>query len=99
MDRRQDIILVVDYHSENLQFRSLDLVTGEEQVFKKPTCASAIEQVVEAARNVAEARGGHVIWIMESTTGWARVKALLGTRAQFVLANVLQLPLPPKVLS
>jgi adenosylmethionine-8-amino-7-oxononanoate aminotransferase len=33
---------------------------------------------------------------MESTTGWARVKDLLGERARFVLANVLQMPLPPK---
>jgi len=96
MDDRQDIVLVVDYHSENLQFRSLDRATGEEEVFKKPTCASVIEEVVEAARNVAEARGGRVVWIMESTTGWARVKALLGSRAQFILANVLQMPLPPK---
>jgi len=36
------------------------------------------------------------VWIMESTTGWARVKALLGSRAQFIMANVLQMPLPPK---
>jgi hypothetical protein len=33
---------------------------------------------------------------MESTTGWARVKDLIGSRVQFVLANVLQMPLPPK---
>jgi transposase len=33
---------------------------------------------------------------MESTTGWSRVKDLLGERAEFVLANVLQMPLPPK---
>jgi len=33
---------------------------------------------------------------MESTTGWARVKKLLGGRAEFLLANVLQIPLPPK---
>jgi len=55
MDDRQDMVLVVDYHSVNLQFRSLDRVTGEEEVFKKPTCASAIEEVVEAAGKVAEA--------------------------------------------
>lgn len=41
-------------------------------------------------------RGGRIVWIMESTTGWARVKDLLGERVQFVLANVLQMPLPPK---
>ena len=33
---------------------------------------------------------------MESTTGWARVKDLLGDRVQIILANVLQMPLPPK---
>jgi transposase len=33
---------------------------------------------------------------MESTTGWARVKDLIGTRVRFILANVLQMPLPPK---
>jgi len=33
---------------------------------------------------------------MESTTGWARVKELLGDQAEFILANVLQMPLPPK---
>jgi transposase len=36
------------------------------------------------------------VWIMESTTGWARVKDLIGDRVRFVLANVLQMPLPPK---
>jgi transposase len=33
---------------------------------------------------------------MESTTGWARVKDLIGPRAHLVLSNVLQMPLPPK---
>ncbi len=33
---------------------------------------------------------------MESTTGWARVKKLLGDKAALVVANVLQMPLPPK---
>lgn len=45
IDRTQDIVLVVDYHSGNLQFRSLDRVTGEEQVLKKRTCASGIKEV------------------------------------------------------
>ena len=35
----------MDYHSENPQFRSLDRVTGEEQVLKKRTCASGIKEV------------------------------------------------------
>jgi len=42
MDDTQDVVLVVDFHSENLQFRSLDRVTGEKQVFKKRRCASLI---------------------------------------------------------
>ena len=33
---------------------------------------------------------------MESTTGWARVKELIGSRVRFIMANVLQMPLPPK---
>jgi len=37
-----------------------------------------------------------VVWIQESTTGWARVQALLGKRVVFHLANVVQMPLPPK---
>ena len=51
---------------------------------------------MESARKIAEARGGRVVWIMESTTGWARINDLLDSRIQFVMANVLQLPLPPK---
>lgn len=34
--------------------------------------------------------------MMQSTTGWACVKALPDGRAPFILANVLQLPLSPK---
>jgi transposase len=52
-------------------------------------------QVVEDARQEV-AEGGDVIWIQESTTGWARVHELLGDRVTFLLANVLQMPLPPK---
>jgi transposase len=37
-----------------------------------------------------------VVWIQESTSGWARVKELLGDRVEFLLANVVQMPLPPK---
>ena len=33
---------------------------------------------------------------MESTTGWARVKKAIGPMGTFVVANVLQMPLPPK---
>lgn len=33
---------------------------------------------------------------MESTTGWARVEALLGDRAKLVTANVLAMPKSPR---
>jgi transposase len=52
--------------------------------------------LVEEAVAEAALVGGRVIWIMESTTGWARVKDLIGSRVEFVMANVLQMPLPPK---
>jgi transposase len=91
----QDIILVVDYHAENIEFRWFNEATGEVRVGRYPTSRSAILRHVEAA--AAEvAPGGRVVWVMESTTGWARVRDLIGTRARFVLANVLQMPLPPK---
>jgi transposase len=51
--------------------------------------------VVDQARRDA-GRRGRVVWIQESTTGWARVQQLLADRVQFDLANVLQMPLPPK---
>ena len=54
-------------------------------------CGSSIRPAVTAGRD------GRVVWIQESTTGWARVKELLAaTASSFVLANVLQMPLPPK---
>jgi transposase len=53
-----------------------------------------LRQVEEARAAVSP--GGEVVWIMESTTGWARVKELLEGKVRFVLANVLQMPLPPK---
>ncbi|MCX5685382.1 MAG: IS110 family transposase [Planctomycetota bacterium] len=95
MQQTQDIILVVDYHAENIEFRWFNEATGEERTGKYATTRDGIlRQVEQAKREVAP--GGRVVWIMESTTGWARVKSLIGTRARFVLANVLQMPLPPK---
>lgn len=45
----------------------------------------------------AKAQRGHAVWIQESTTGWARMAQLAADcRIEFVLANVLQMPLPPK---
>jgi transposase len=95
MQPAQDIIVVVDYHAENIEFRWFNEATGEERTGTYATTRDGIAgQVEQAEREVA--RDGRVVWIMESTTGWARVKDLIGTRARFVLANVLQMPLPPK---
>ena len=61
-----------------------------------PHARASILRLVEKATTEAAEAGGKVIWIMESTTGWARVKELIGKRVRFVMANVLQMPLPPK---
>lgn len=92
----QDIVLSVDYHDQNCVIRRFDCVSGQERVISLPTQAGPLLAVVDEARKQVDGRGGRVIWIMESTTGWARVKKLLGRRAQMLLANVLQMPLPPK---
>ena len=96
MDRSKDIILVADYHAENTEIRRLNCATGEERRLNLPTTRAGLLRLVEQAVVEAAAEGGKVVWIMESTTGWARVKDLLGARVEFVLANVLQMPLPPK---
>jgi transposase len=94
----KDILLTVDYHDENCVIRRRDEVTGEETVQTVATTAHNLEEVVRAAEKVAKRRRGQVVWIQESTTGWARVQALLGERVQFLLANVVQMPQPPKAL-
>jgi len=93
----KDIILAVDYHQKSCVVRQLDTATGEEKVMKGlPTCAATIQKLLQDARTELTP-GGRVIWIMESTTGWPRVKTVLEKEgATFVLANVLQMPLPPK---
>ena len=92
----KDIILTVDYHDRACVVRRLDRATGREQVFTEiPTTAESLAQVVDRARREI-GRGGRVIWIQESTTGWARARDLLADRVEFDLANVLQMPLPPK---
>jgi len=96
MYQDKDIIMAVDYHDENLVARQLDTRTGEERLLKRPTTAANIRRLVDDARAQAEPSGGRVIWVMESTTGWARVKDLLGSSAKMVVANVLEMPLPPK---
>lgn len=91
----KDIVLVADYHAENIAFRWFNRATGEERTGKYATTArNILAQVDRAAAEVSP--GGRVVWILESTTGWARVKELLGDRVIFLLANVLQMPLPPK---
>jgi len=95
MNEGKDIIVVADYHAENVEFRWFNGTTGEERTGRYPTTRAGILRQVEQAAGELE-RGGRIVWIMESTTGWSRVKDLLGERATFVLANVLQMPLPPK---
>ena len=96
MYRNKDIILAVDYHAENTEVRWLNCHTGEERRTNIPTARASILRLVEKAVAEAAEVGGKVIWIMESTTGWARVKELIGKRVRFIMANVLQMPLPPK---
>ena len=92
----QDIVVVTDYHAKAISYRWFDAATGEERTSSGPTDRQAIESVLTDALSAAQQHGGQVVWIMESTTGWARMQALVGDRAQFILANVLQLPLPSK---
>src|ERR1700677_2138023 len=91
----QTILLTVDYHDENCVVRRLVTETGQEDVLKVSTAKKELLQIVAQARVLA-GRSGRVVWLQESTNGWARVKALLEKRVEFVLANVLQMPLPPK---
>jgi transposase len=90
-----DIILAVDYHDENTVIRQFDERKKEETTCTVPTTAAALRQVVQQARR-QRARGGQVVWIQESTSGWARVQELLGTQVKFQLANVVQMPRLPK---
>jgi transposase len=91
----QSILLTVDYHDQNCVIRRFSSKTAEEQVLSVPTLASELRRVVAQAR-AEVGRRGRVLWIQESTTGWARVQALLGDEVEFLLANVVQMPLPPK---
>jgi transposase len=96
MVKRNDIVLAVDYHDEKLVIRWFDCATGEEKLLKRQTSRRAIREVVRSAAKEVAPRGGTVWWIMESTTGWVRVKEVVKPPAEFVVANVLQMPLPPK---
>src|SRR6185295_8231635 len=91
----QDIILSVDYHDTLCLIHRWDCVTEKSSVRKVPTIAADLLKVADDALQVAQPRGGKVVWIQESTTGWIRVKRKLGERVEFVLANVLQMPRTP----
>ena len=96
INKSKDIVLVADYHAKKIEFRERNLVTGEERTFNHDSSAQMFKDVVKEASTAAKKQGGRLVFIMESTTGWARVKNLLGKEVQFVLANVLQIPLPPR---
>jgi transposase len=96
MSQGNDIILAVDYHDTNVVIRWFNRATGEERLLKQATTRQGLLDVAKRAKTEAQAAGGQVVWLMESTTGWARVKALVKPYVQFVSVNVLQIPLPPK---
>lgn len=91
----QGILLTVDYHDQNCVIRRRHGATGAEQVLSVPTGAAELRRVVAQAR-AQVGRRGRVVWLQESTTGWARVQAALDGQVEFLLANVLQMPRPPK---
>ncbi len=91
----QTIVLTVDYHDQNCVIRRLQVQTGEQEILETPTVPGELSRIVARAR-AEVGRRGQVVWLQESTTGWARVKGLLGDQVQFLLANVVQMPLPPK---
>jgi transposase len=88
--------LATDYHDQKCVIRWFDENNGQQQVLTVPTSPDSLSAVVARAAAVAQPRGGRVVWIQESTTGWARVESLMQKKAIFQLANVLQLPRPPK---
>ena len=91
----QGILLTVDYHDQNCVIRRRDVSRSTEEVVSVPTTEGDLRRVLDDARRRAGPQG-RVVWLQESTSGWARVRELVGTTAEFVLANVLQMPLPPK---
>jgi transposase len=91
-----DILLTADYHDRVCVIRRLNLTTREERMLPGvPTTPEALNRIVDDACLEAGSEG-RVIWLQESTTGWARVKELIGDRVVFLVSNVLQMPLPPK---
>jgi transposase len=97
MSNSQDIILTVDYHDEHCVVRWFDAATQKSSVQRIETEALALRRLMRDAVQTAQGRGGQAVWIQESTTGWARVQELASQLPiRFLLANVLQMPLPPK---
>jgi transposase len=97
MSNSQDIVLTVDYHDEHCMVRRFDAATQKSSVQRIDTEALALRRLMRDAVQIAQARGGQAVWIQESTTGWARVQELASQLPiRFLLANVLQMPLPPK---
>jgi transposase len=92
---RRDVILVADYHDRTAVIRWFNEATGEERLLRCAVNPVAMHQVVQGALREAREAGGTVVWIMESTTGWARVRTLIGKHVRFLVANVLQMPQAP----
>ena len=92
----KDIIVVADYHDANIEWRRFSEATGEQECGNRPNERAAWLRLLEECQAAAAHQGGRVVLVMESTTGWARMKTLTRGRAELVLANVLQMPLPPK---
>lgn len=95
MFESQDIILAVDYHETNTVIRHFNGRTGEERVLKIPTGRDALHQVAADALEEADDDQG-VWWVMESMTGWVRVRAAMPIGVRFIATNVVALPRPPK---
>jgi len=93
----QDILLTVDYHDEHCVVRRREGTAGKSSVQRVPTEFVVLGSLMRSASRQAQARGGGAIWLQESTTGWARMQQLATEcGVKFELANVLQMPLPPK---
>ena len=86
MHESKDIVLSIDYHADNIEFRWLDLASGEERTGNIPTSRPQILQLIQDVRKELSP-GGQIVWLIESTTGWARVKDLLDGQVRFVLTN------------
>jgi len=92
-----DVVLAVDYHDAHCVIRRRNLATDQESVRKIDTEPHLLGTWMRQAADEARLQQGRAVWIQESTTGWVRVARLAAEcGVEFVLANVLQMPLPPK---